>query len=410
MTFQYADSYLAETLAYELSPDLPLDRSIHVPAIHLNTFHAFRDVQPDRWGQRLIESAERRDARAAGRAPRRLTDLDILLRIPDETRQGALRFLKEGEPAPPSADIAPVERLPWVAAVTGRIETDDALDEQALRLLPTGTGAGGARPKFTVRLPSGRLALAKLPSRSDRWDVARWEVATARAAVEAGIRVPEINYVPGHEGSDGITVIDRFDRGIDGRRIGYRSGAGLLELTDATDYSYADLASAALAVSTRQDELGAELFRRVAFTVLVNNVDDHARNHGFLRTESDWEISPAFDVNPHPAPLEATPIDRDDDPTNRDLRRLIADRDRYGVSLDLARESIALAIEAAASVPGNARELGATDRELDYFADIFDEVRFEDARALIGPPGAVDPRATGKSRARDALGRFTPSE
>ncbi|MGO1852779.1 MAG: type II toxin-antitoxin system HipA family toxin [Microbacteriaceae bacterium] len=407
MTFRYAPDYLADPFAYELSPDLPLDTELHVPAVHLNTFFAFRDVQPDRWGTRLIESSERRTARQEGRRPKRLTDLDVLLRIPDETRQGALQFSRPGFPAQQTTDIAPAELLPWIATVTGRIETEEELDEQALKLLPTGTGAGGARPKFTVRLDSGRLALAKLPSRDDRWDVARWEVATARAAADAGIAVPRMQYVPGRGEADGISLVERFDRGRDGHRIGYRSAAGLLQLTDATDFTYAQLASAALAVSEHREQAGAELFRRVAFTVLVNNADDHARNHGFLRTEVDWEPSPAFDVNPHPGELEGTPIDRDDDPTDRDLRRLLQDRDRYHVTLEQARTSIAAAAAAAARVPEYARELGATGRELERFDVVFGDDRIAAAEQLAAPPAATQAQRPAGKQGRDPQGRFT---
>lgn len=250
--------------------------------VHLSTFFAFRDVQPDRWGTRLLESAERRAARAEGRRPKQLSELDILLRIGDETRQGALRFARPGEPAGQAAEIASAEHLPWIAAVTGRIESEDQLDEEALRLLPTG------------------------------------------------------------------------------------SGAGLLQLSDATDFTYAQLVTAALAASEWRPQVGAELFRRVAFTVLVNNADDHARNHGFLRAGVDWEPAPAFDINPHPGVLESTPIDRENDPEDRDLRRLFADRDRYGLTLDQARSSISAAAEAAARVPEHAppRSVGQRARAL----------------------------------------------
>jgi len=44
-----------------------------------------------------------------------------------------------------------------------------------------------------------------------------------------------------------------------------------------------------------------ELWRRMAFNALVGNVDDHPRNHGFLRDQAEgtgWRLSPAFDVTP----------------------------------------------------------------------------------------------------------------
>lgn len=410
MTFRYAPNYLADPLRYELSPDLPLDRGLHVPAVHLTTFFGFRDVQPDRWGTRLIESAERRAARTEGRRAHRLTDLDILLRIPDETRQGALRFSRPGSPVTPHTEITQASLLPWIAQVTGRIETEEELDEHALRLLPTGTGAGGARPKFTVRLDSGRLALAKLPSRDDRWDVARWEVATARAAAAAEIDVSRIQYVPGQGGAHGISLVERFDRSENEWRLGYRSAAGMLQLTDVTEFTYAQLVSAALAESEHKEELGAELFRRVAFTVLVNNADDHARNHGFLRTRSDWAASPAFDVNPHPGTLEATPITREDAPEDRDLQLLVADRDRYAITLEQAYEAIALAANAATLIPKHARALGATDRELDQFGFVFGADRIAAAQELGAKSASARSARTGTQQARDTRGRYARIE
>ena len=44
----------------------------------------------------------------------------------------------------------------------------------------------------------------------------------------------------------------------------------------------------------------AQLWRRIAFMLVVNSVDDHMRNHGFLHTRGGWVLSPAFDLNPEP--------------------------------------------------------------------------------------------------------------
>jgi serine/threonine-protein kinase HipA len=43
-----------------------------------------------------------------------------------------------------------------------------------------------------------------------------------------------------------------------------------------------------------------ELWRRIVFSIAVRNTDDHLRNHGFLLTESGWELSPAYDLNTDP--------------------------------------------------------------------------------------------------------------
>src|ERR1700726_4748482 len=43
-----------------------------------------------------------------------------------------------------------------------------------------------------------------------------------------------------------------------------------------------------------------ELFRRMAFNILVGNDDDHLRNHAFLFDGRGWRLSPLYDVVPRP--------------------------------------------------------------------------------------------------------------
>jgi serine/threonine-protein kinase HipA len=42
----------------------------------------------------------------------------------------------------------------------------------------------------------------------------------------------------------------------------------------------------------------------MVFNLLVSNVDDHMRNHGFLRGGEGWRLSPAFDMNPCPVDVK----------------------------------------------------------------------------------------------------------
>jgi serine/threonine-protein kinase HipA len=43
-----------------------------------------------------------------------------------------------------------------------------------------------------------------------------------------------------------------------------------------------------------------ELWRRIVFSVLVSNLDDHLRNHAFLYDGEGWRLAPAYDLNPVP--------------------------------------------------------------------------------------------------------------
>ena len=104
-TFLYDAGYLAGD-GTSIDPALPLVTGTQHQA---GLVRAFADSAPDRWGRNLIEKAERSRARGEDRAPRRLDDLDFLLGVSDDTRQGALRYRLAGQDAfigPPAAAIA----------------------------------------------------------------------------------------------------------------------------------------------------------------------------------------------------------------------------------------------------------------------------------------------------------------
>ena len=91
-TFAYAPGYLRRADAYELDPSLPLlGGPLQTPAGRA-MFGAFSDCAPDRWGRRLIGRAERERARRGGAAQRSFGELDYLIGVRDDLRQGALRF------------------------------------------------------------------------------------------------------------------------------------------------------------------------------------------------------------------------------------------------------------------------------------------------------------------------------
>ena len=91
-TFVYSGGYLANPDAYALDPELPVVSG----ALHTSTqralFGAFTDCAPDRWGRTLLTRREAALAREEGRAARSLGELDYLLGVRDDLRQGSLRF------------------------------------------------------------------------------------------------------------------------------------------------------------------------------------------------------------------------------------------------------------------------------------------------------------------------------
>ena len=323
-TFRYTSEYLGLPGAYELDPLLPMVEGSQQTPANRATFGAFSDAAPDRWGRRLIGRAERRRVKREGGTVRSFGEADYLLGVRDDLRQGALRFREVNAGvflAPPDTGVPSLLDLPKLLGAADRLERDQESEEELATLLRGGSSLGGARPKAHVRDDSGRVAIAKFPSPiNDDWDVMRWEAIALTLARAAGIRVPDhkLHVIDGQS----VLVVDRFDR-VGSIRIGYVSALTMLECIDGEGGSYLEIAD----VITRHSPSAAddlrELWRRMAFSVLISNFDDHLRNHGFLRTStSGWSLSPAFDLNPDPRPGErylSTAIDFDDTEARVDL-------------------------------------------------------------------------------------------
>ena len=165
-TFSYATEYLAHRDAYELDPLLPLAAGPHQTAADRPTFGAFSDCAPDRWGRRLIHRAERHRVDREGGAERGFGEIDYLLGVRDDLRQGALRF-RDVETATYLADertgVPHLVDLPRLLNAANRLETDEASASELQTLLHGGSSLGGARPKAHVLVAADRVGDRQVP-------------------------------------------------------------------------------------------------------------------------------------------------------------------------------------------------------------------------------------------------------
>lgn len=301
-SFVYDDRYLANPDAYALDPQLCLAGGSQQTVVGLPLFRAFADSSPDRWGRNLIRRAER--SRTGERTARSFGEFDLLLAVRDDLRQGAIRFREPADGqflAGEDAGVPLLTDLPSLLTAADHVgeKTADAADLRAL--VRAGSSLGGARPKAHVLDGSGRLAIAKFPSPADDWNVMAWEKTALDLAELAGILVPASQLVR-IDGRD-VLIVDRFDRGAGGRRIGCCSALTMLEARDGEIGSYLDIASVIEEHSPAATADLEQLWRRIAFSILISNTDDHLRNHAFLHHDADaWALSPAYDLNPNPAP------------------------------------------------------------------------------------------------------------
>lgn len=117
----------------------------------------------------------------------------------------------------------------------------------------------------------------------------------------------------------------------------------MLEASDGEQRSYLELAEV---IETTSDQTTAELhqlWRRIVFSVLISNTDDHLRHHGFLHHRGDvWRAAPAFDLNPNPEPgatFLSTSTDGGDDAAC--VGTALAVAEYFGLTGDQARHILA---------------------------------------------------------------------
>ena len=263
-----------------------------------NSFGIFLDSAPDRWGRLLLKRKEIENAKLENRNPKTLYDSDYLLGVSDFTRMGAIRFKKEldGEFVDDSDEaIPPIARLRELENASIAFENEDMKEKYEILLSP-GSSLGGARPKANVVDENGNIYIAKFPSKNDEFDVGKLEKKVYDLAKVCGLKVVDSKlYSFSKYGS--TFLVKRFDREKN-KRIHFESAMTLLGKNDGDDTtSYLDLASFIRAYGLDVKENLLELFKRVAFNILVKNTDDHLRNHGFLLKNGKWILSPLYDVN-----------------------------------------------------------------------------------------------------------------
>jgi len=383
--FEYTEEWLKDADRFELEPGLPLTRGGFAPPDGQSIHGTLGDSAPDTWGRRLMQRAERRQATREGRAVRTLLESDYLLGVSDESRLGAFRFRRsDGQAflAESSRGIPALVELGRLLQCTDRILRDEETDEDLLMIFAPGSSLGGARPKASVLDQHGRLSIAKFPKESDEYSIETWEEIALRLAERAGIPTPhhELLEVAGRS----VLLSRRFDR-ANGQRIPFLSAMALLGAKDGQTGSYPEMVDALARHGSQAKKDARALYRRVAFNVLISNVDDHLRNHGFLRFDrSGWTLSPAYDLNPVPADLKArlltTNIDLEESTCSVDL--LEASAEYFALSLPEARSILKEVALATSSWRSVAKEVGANGKEIHRMASAFEHEALQQALVL----------------------------
>lgn len=397
-TFAYDSSWLGSPARFNVSADLQLLPGYQphkARSAHDSVFHgAVADTAPDVWGRRVVARAHAKRRKTDPGLPA-LTELDYLLAVDDFSRVGALRLrdadgdwhrtTPEGRRSTP-----PLIELQHIYQASRAVERGQETAEDLRYLQGKGTSLGGMRPKCTLVDEDGRLAIGKFPSVGDTRSVTRGEVLALKLAARAGIEAAPARIVLlGDEGNDvPVAVICRFDRdGTDGR-IPYQSAASLLQASREEDRSYTEIADAIRTHGHAPTQDVQQLWRRMAFNLLITTVDDHLQNHGFLHVaHGHWRLAPAFDINPFPDKdrESKTWLSEQDGPIT-DVHMLLARAPYFALNKEQALsvlQEVYVAVCRWRQV-ALSPEVGMQADELDDFAPAFEHGQMEASAALLG--------------------------
>ena len=366
-TLAYGLRYLHRPDALEVDPvglslrdrDLVRGKALFPPN-NLPSFGGIRDAAPDAWGRRVIESRLKVPANS-------LPESAYLVHAGSQ-RVGALD-VRSSRDSSATPGFGTWNNLEYLMEAAQRIDEGLPVPAALEEIFAEGSALGGARPKATVRDDDRVLWLAKFPSRKDPLIVPIVETATLRLAATCGLTVPPTKLI--ELGARTVMLIRRFDRywakagqeaplpddllstapayGLAEKRLGFVSGLTLLacDELESPDKSYGDLAQAVRRYCHPRviRENNRELFERLVFNILVNNDDDHLRNHGFVWDPRlpGWRLSPLYDVMPRASLAPERRLHLGVGPQGRlaTLDNAFAGREMFTLSAEAAAQSIA---------------------------------------------------------------------
>ena len=295
VSLQYGAHWLAS--GFPLSEDLPLIDIEHLPRWKGMAAGAVDDARPDRWGERVIQYLDK---------PARLSLMEYLFYAGDD-RFGALGVSTSADAYLPRSQ----SRLPRLAQaqqlseIVHKVSDREPVNDIERRLLAAGGSFGGAKPKALIDI-AGEQWIIKFFN-NEPIDVPLIEHAAMTLARLAGIEVAETR-VLALAGEHALAVL-RYDR--DGaRRIHCISaGTALRAQTIAgqePELGYPGLAQLLRRAGVADDGLNLrdmqQLFRRMVFNILIDNTDDHEKNHALMvlapTRQGRYRLAPAYDVLP----------------------------------------------------------------------------------------------------------------
>ena len=294
-SLQYGADWLEHGFA--LSEDLPLTDIEQLPRWKGMAVGAVDDARPDRWGERVIQYIDR---------PARLSIMEYLFYAGDD-RFGALGVSTSAVAYIPCAQspLPRLEQAQLLSEIVHKVSAKEPVSDIERKMLSAGGSLGGTKPKALIEI-AGEQWIIKFFN-NEPIDVPLIEHASMTLAALARIDVAETRVLP--LAGENALAVRRYDRNGVMRVHCISAGTALRAETVAgqePEFGYPNFAQLLRRAGVADDDLNLhdmhELFRRMVFNILIDNTDDHEKNHA-LRVvmptrQGRYRLAPAYDVLP----------------------------------------------------------------------------------------------------------------
>lgn len=395
ISLRYAQDWLRHGFA--LSEDLPLRDVEHLPPNRLATdiqraVGAVDDARPDRWGEKVIRFVDQ---------PERLSLMEYLYYAGDD-RFGALGVSTSASEYMPrkTGPLPRLEEAQQLSEVAAKIEASEPLTAVEVKIIAGGgSPLGGAKPKALINI-GGEQWLIKFFNQ-EPIDVPLVEHATMTLAKHAGITTA-LTQVIRLQGLNAL-AIRRFDRDQERRIHSISAGTAIRAATASGQeplMGYPELARilrrAGITHANANQEDARELFRRMVFNILMDNTDDHEKNHSLLVLSpfenGRFKLAPAYDVLPTNSGQGYQEFICGSQGRDSTLENALSECDAFGLVAEEAAAEVLRVINVVETWKTHFAQLGVTQHDIDNLARTIDgDYLLKQRRAFnpadfLGPP------------------------
>jgi serine/threonine-protein kinase HipA len=268
---------------------------------------------------------------------------------------------------PQFADVQQVHDL------VRRVEAGEMLAEPLRHWVAPGATLGGAKPKALLSMDGVQWVL-KFAEAGEVCDSGLVEHACMTLALQAGIDVCETHPIAYQHGSTirHAVAVRRFDRTANQRLHAVSAHVALRAA--GVDDGYPELA---LLLRRRGDAAhiqanGEQVFRRMVFNIVMDNTDDHEKNHALLRVNNVYTLAPAFDVLPAAQAMGYQSMRVGQVGAASTLDNATSEHKSFGMTLVRAKEVVAEVVTVAHAWQAHFAQMGVSAPDVAVLAQAID--------------------------------------